>query len=143
MAFYRQIADEINQACDDGRLPARSRRSGFAPVLQEGEAGQVMRTFFSFCDFVISYRSFGVITPISIGDNNDLELFRDLTRDRLSASERATIFDRYKQGNRGRAVGGSGLGLAIARGIAEAHHGRITVGEGDLGGASFRLTVPA
>ncbi len=61
----------------------------------------------------------------------------------IPASERATIFDRYKQGNRGRAVGGSGLGLAIARGIAEAHHGRITVGEGDLGGASFRLTVPA
>ncbi len=60
----------------------------------------------------------------------------------IPPSERATIFDRYKQGNRGRAVGGSGLGLAIARGIAEAHHGAITVGESEFGGASFRLTIP-
>jgi signal transduction histidine kinase len=60
----------------------------------------------------------------------------------IAESERPTIFDRYKQGTRGRAAGGAGLGLAIARGIAEAHGGTISVGSGDLGGASFRLTVP-
>jgi len=60
----------------------------------------------------------------------------------IAESERPTIFDRYKQGSRGRAAGGAGLGLAIARGIAEAHGGSISVGSGDLGGASFRLTVP-
>jgi hypothetical protein len=92
MRFYRKMADEINQACDEGRLPARSHRSGFAPVLKEGEAAQITRMFFSFCDFVISFRSFSVFTPVSIGDNNDLEIFRDLTRDRLSPSERATSF---------------------------------------------------
>jgi signal transduction histidine kinase len=59
----------------------------------------------------------------------------------VAEAERATIFDRYKQGSRGRAAGGAGLGLAIARGIAEAHGGTISVGAGDLGGASFRLTV--
>ncbi|MGH7269528.1 MAG: hybrid sensor histidine kinase/response regulator, partial [Polyangiaceae bacterium] len=41
----------------------------------------------------------------------------------IAEAERAAIFDRYKQGSRGRAAGGAGLGLAIARGIAEAHHG--------------------
>lgn len=61
----------------------------------------------------------------------------------IPAAERASIFDRYQQGNRGRAAGGAGLGLAIARGIAEAHHGSVSVAEGDLGGACFRLTVPA
>ena len=47
-----------------------------------------------------------------------------------------------KQGSRGRAAGGAGLGLAIARGIAEAHHGTITVATGDLGGAAFRIELP-
>jgi two-component system sensor histidine kinase/response regulator len=57
-------------------------------------------------------------------------------------SERSTIFDRYKQGSRGRTAGGAGLGLAIARGIAEAHQGSVAVDTGDLGGAAFRIVLP-
>jgi signal transduction histidine kinase len=60
----------------------------------------------------------------------------------IEPGERASIFDRYKQGSRGRAAGGAGLGLAIARGIAEAHGGTVTVDTGDLGGAAFRLALP-
>jgi signal transduction histidine kinase len=59
----------------------------------------------------------------------------------VAESERPTIFDRYKQGTHGRAAGGAGLGLAIARGIAEAHGGAISVGPGEMGGASFRLVI--
>jgi two-component system sensor histidine kinase/response regulator len=61
----------------------------------------------------------------------------------IPAGERATIFDRYRQGKTGRTAGGAGLGLAIAKGIAEAHGGTLTVGDSPLGGACFRLTVPA
>jgi two-component system sensor histidine kinase/response regulator len=60
----------------------------------------------------------------------------------VAPQETETIFDRYHQGSHGRAAGGAGLGLAIARGIAEAHHGTISVATGDLGGAAFRIVLP-
>jgi signal transduction histidine kinase len=60
----------------------------------------------------------------------------------IPPAEREGIFDRYRQGSRGRAAGGAGLGLAIARGIAEAHHGAIAVTSSESGGACFRITLP-
>lgn len=52
------------------------------------------------------------------------------------------IFDRYWHARRQSRTVGTGLGLAIARGIVEAHGGRITV-ESALGlGTSFIFTVP-
>jgi signal transduction histidine kinase len=63
----------------------------------------------------------------------------------IAESEAPGIFDRYRQGSRGRAAGGAGLGLAIARGIAEAHGGWVAVGrptDPALPGACFRLAVP-
>jgi two-component system, sensor histidine kinase and response regulator len=61
----------------------------------------------------------------------------------IPAGERESIFDRYKQGSRGRAAGGAGLGLAIARGIAEAHQGTVSVAGGASAGAAFRIVLPA
>ncbi|MBI3971423.1 MAG: response regulator [Chloroflexi bacterium] len=69
----------------------------------------------------------------------------------IPAGELAGLFDRYRRGRsaRLRRVGGSGLGLAIARGIVEAHGGRIWAESpvpgrppGALPGAVFHFTLP-
>lgn len=39
-------------------------------------------------------------------------------------------------------AGGSGLGLALVKAVADAHRGQIVIGESELGGASFRLSLP-
>lgn len=39
-------------------------------------------------------------------------------------------------------AGGMGLGLHLAREVARAHGGELSVGDSDLGGALFRLTLP-
>jgi PAS domain S-box-containing protein len=52
------------------------------------------------------------------------------------------VFDRYYRGS-GAKYEGSGLGLAIARGIVEAHGGRITASSAPGEGATFTFTLPA
>ncbi|MBI3724274.1 HAMP domain-containing histidine kinase [bacterium] len=61
----------------------------------------------------------------------------------IPAWERERIFERfYRSPSAPREVGGAGLGLAIARVHARAHGGELTAGEGEGGGACFRLVLP-
>jgi CheY-like chemotaxis protein len=61
----------------------------------------------------------------------------------IAAEEAALLFDKFRQGQRGRASGeGVGLGLAIAKKFVEFHGGRIEV-DGGLGtGANFTVFIP-
>lgn len=68
----------------------------------------------------------------------------------LTASELERVFERFYRGERARSRAdagsgrppGSGLGLAIARGLVEAHGGRLWAEPSPVGGAAFQFTVP-
>jgi len=67
------------------------------------------------------------------------------TGEGIAAEDLPHIFDYFYRGekSRSRATGGAGLGLAIARGIVEAHGGRIWAESEPEHGTRIRFTLPA
>jgi signal transduction histidine kinase len=60
----------------------------------------------------------------------------------ISAEKQERVFDRYWQSSAGARQRGAGLGLSIAKGIVEAHGGRIWVRSAPGEGSEFAFTVP-
>jgi signal transduction histidine kinase len=61
----------------------------------------------------------------------------------LPAEAPTRMFERFWRADRARSGSGAGLGLAIARGLVEAHGGRIWAENRPQGGACVSFTLPA
>jgi signal transduction histidine kinase len=65
------------------------------------------------------------------------------TGEGLGPEAEQRMFDRFWRGDPARSARGTGLGLAIARGLVEAHGGRIWAENRPGGGARISFTLPA
>jgi signal transduction histidine kinase len=74
---------------------------------------------------------------------SDLLLRIEDTGEGLPEEAPARMFERFWRADRARSGNGAGLGLAIARGLVEAHGGRIWAENRPQGGACVSFTLPA
>jgi PAS domain S-box-containing protein len=84
----------------------------------------------------------GTITVRATRQGGDVRFAVVDTGPGISAEERPHVFDRYYQARR-KNRDGIGLGLSIARGIVEAHGGRIWVESEEGKGSTFFFTLPS
>ena len=74
---------------------------------------------------------------------SDLLLRVEDSGEGLPTEAPARMFERFWRADRARSGSGAGLGLAIARGLVEAHGGRIWAENRPQGGACVSFTLPA
>jgi two-component system sensor histidine kinase RstB len=83
---------------------------------------------------VLRYRSDGELAVLEVEDDGP----------GIPEQDRERIFKPFARlvESRQRKSGGYGLGLSIVQRIAEWHGGRVSVHQGESGGALFRMTWP-
>jgi signal transduction histidine kinase len=109
-----------------------------------GDAARLIQVLTNLLGNSLKYTERGGAVMVTAASNGDEVLLtvRD-TGSGIPAEQLPRIFERYYTRKRGANKSGSGLGLSIARGIVEAHGGRIWV-ESVLGeGSSFFVALPA
>ncbi len=84
MRFYGRLAEEVNEACDRGRIAADGRRSGFLPPLSRLDLPLATKTALASGRIFCTLADISVVPPPSVGPPATLELFQALTRGRLS-----------------------------------------------------------
>jgi signal transduction histidine kinase len=86
----------------------------------------------------------GAITVSVAAQNGEIRIAVEDTGSGLDGEAVSRMFDRFWRGDsaRSRATGGAGFGLTIARGLIEAHGGRIWAQPRRGGGATVAFTLP-
>ncbi len=108
---------------------------------------QVERVLFNLLTNALRHTpSDGSVAVFAEPDGTDVQVTVEDTGEGIPADSVRRIFDRFWRADEARTPGrggGSGLGLTIARGLVEAHGGRIWAEHRPGGGARICFTLPA
>ncbi len=145
------VQDLISETLE--RMGAQAERKGLRlggevvgdppPIL--ADSPQVTRVLLNLVQNAIRHTpSDGSVTVRARPDGDAIRLEVADTGEGIGVEDLPRVFDRFYRGDPARSrEAGSGLGLAIARGIVEAHGGRIWVESGPGRGSCFAFTLPA
>lgn len=145
------ISDLISDALESMRAQADSKKVRLTGHVEPDipfimvEAAKIHRVLCNLVQNAIRHTpADGTVAITASTINEGVEVDVVDTGEGIANEDLPRIFDQFYRGekSRSRSTGGAGLGLAIAKGIVEAHGGRIWV-ESEPGiGAVFRLVLP-
>jgi signal transduction histidine kinase len=150
--FRRESVDEI--ARDSADVSQSNFEAGgvrlvyrppASPIAADVDRAQVERAIANLLGNALKFTPAGGQVTVSVdadadGDNAVIRVAD--TGPGILPDELPRVWDRFFQGDRGRAAGGSGLGLAIVAEVARQHAGEVRVSSTPGHGATFELSLP-
>jgi two-component system sensor histidine kinase BaeS len=114
------------------------------PVWARCAPDQVQRVLYNLLANAVRHTpSDGAIAVHAQSETEEVRIVVEDTGDGLTPETASRMFERFWREDGARTGGGAGLGLAIARGLVEAHGGRIWAESRPEGGTRVSFTLPA
>ena len=108
-----------------------------------GDAERILQVLANLVSNAVKFtESSGTVSVLAEPAGEDVQFSVRDTGAGIPADDMSHLFDLYWHARRNARSRGSGYGLAIARGIVEAHGGRIWVESAVGKGSTFRFTIP-
>ncbi len=143
------LADVVASCLRGVEAEARHRHISLASEVDGGvralaAADKVERVLFNLLTNALRHTpSDGSVAVVVHGDGREVRVTVEDTGEGLEPEAQQRMFERFWRNDRARSSRGAGLGLAIARGLVEAHGGRIWAENRPGGGARVSFTLPA
>jgi two-component system, OmpR family, sensor histidine kinase SaeS len=107
------------------------------------EPEKVQRVLFNLVTNALRHTpSDGAVAVVVRPRRGEVEVAVEDDGEGIDAEAESRMFERFWRGDRARSTAGAGLGLAIARGLVEAHGGRIWAESRPGGGTRISFTLP-
>jgi signal transduction histidine kinase len=136
-------------AAADRGIQLEDSVTGLDGAAVDADPDRLQRVLRNLLDNALHHTPRGGRVQVTAGAEAEAEVVRVSVDDSgpgVPASELERIFDRFyrRESSRRRdgSTGGAGLGLAIARGLVQAHHGRMWAEASPLGGMSVQIRLP-
>jgi len=89
--YYLRLAREINLACDEGQLDCYRERTSLVPPLNLGYAVPLFKTVINSLVYLARFDEFKASVSASSGSVESLNIYRNLTREPISALDNQSI----------------------------------------------------
>jgi len=141
-ALLAELGELYGPSAEDNGLELESRVA--ADLLVHGDKQLLAQAFSNLLDNAIKYvPAGGKVQLTALRRGKQVEIVVEDNGPGIPAEMREKIFERFTRIDPSRTLAGSGLGLALVKAFVELNQGRIDIGESALGGAAFRITLPA
>jgi len=143
------VAPVVSSSLRGVEAEARSRHVRLAAEVEEGVTARfapekVERVLMNLLTNALRHTpSDGAVAVRVEPRPGEVQVAVEDTGEGLDAEAQERMFERFWRGDQSRSSRGAGLGLAIARGLVEAHGGRIWAEDREGGGARVCFTLPS